>query len=86
MEVGAVFFCFLRSPVAPTASTLHWAILDMVIPAHFLSQVGLLFEVRWGMRGIQNAQIPPDFGEWTLSNRKQKVSRITGAGGGRGID
>lgn len=47
-------------------------ILDMAAAAHFLSQVGLLFEVRWDVRGFRNAQILPGFGEETLSNRKQK--------------
>jgi hypothetical protein len=60
------------------------AVLDMAVPAHFLSQVGLLFEV--GCARFLHVQAPSDFGERTVSNRKQEVSRITGDGGGRRID
>jgi len=44
----------------------------MVAAAHFLSQVGLLFEVGWGVRGFWDAQILPDFRGADLVEQEQK--------------
>jgi len=38
------------SPLEAAMTDARRAVLDMVVPAHFLSQVGLLFEVGWGAR------------------------------------